>query len=68
MEWIKEVNFSMEWKVFGTECEWNGRKWLLQKSMEYGLIVFLFTPYHAMLIWVPLLIEYICYDDIIHLV
>ena len=26
MEWNMEENFSMEWKIFGMEWKWNGRK------------------------------------------
>ena len=48
MEWNMEENFSMEWnmewKIFGMEWKWNGRKllgWNKEKSSS--------IPYHALL-------------------
>ena len=38
-----EQNFSMEWKIFGMEWKWNGRKlpvWNMEKSSS--------IPYHAL--------------------
>ena len=47
MEWNMEENFSMEWsmewKIFGMEWKWNGRKlpvWNMEKSSS--------IPYHAL--------------------
>ena len=47
MEWNMEENFSMEWnmewKIFGMEWKWNGRKfavWNMEKSS--------YIPYHAL--------------------
>ena len=47
MEWNMEENFSMEWnmewKIFGMEWKWNGRKlvvWNMEKSS--------FIPFHTM--------------------
>ena len=48
VEWNMEENFSMEWhtewKIFGMEWKWNGRKlpvWNMEKSSS--------IPYHALL-------------------
>ena len=41
-----EENFSMEWKIFGIEWKWNGRKlpvWNMEKSSS--------IPFHTMLCW-----------------
>ena len=43
MEWNMEENFSMEWKIFGMEWKWNGRKlpvWNIEKSSS--------IPFHTM--------------------
>ena len=47
MEWNMEENFSVkwnsEWKIFGMEWKWNGRKlpvWNMEKSSS--------IPYHAL--------------------
>ena len=43
MEWNMEENCSMEWKIFGLEWKWNGRKlpvWNIEKSSS--------IPYHAL--------------------
>ena len=47
MEWNMEENFSMEWnmewKIFGMEWKWNGRKlpvWNMEKSSS--------IPFHTM--------------------
>ena len=43
MEWNKEENFSMEWKIFGMEWKWNERKlpvWNMEKSFS--------IPFHIM--------------------
>ena len=40
-----EENFSMEWKIFGMEWKWNGRKlpvWNMEKSSS--------IPYHALVL------------------
>ena len=45
-EWNMEENFSMEWKIFGMEWKWNGRKlpvWNMEKSSS--------IPFHTMLCW-----------------
>ena len=42
-----EENFSMEWKIFGMEWKWNGRKlpvWNMEKSSS--------IPFHTMP-WLP---------------
>ena len=43
MEWKLEENFTMEWKIFGMEWKWNGRKfpvWKMEKSSS--------IPFHTM--------------------
>ena len=47
MECNMEENFSMEWKIFGIEWKWNGRKlpvWNMEKLSS--------TPFHIMP-WLP---------------
>ena len=45
MECNMEENFSMEWKIFGIEWKWNGRKlpvWNMEKLSSHSI------PYHAL--------------------
>ena len=60
MEWNMEENFSMEWnmewKIFGMEWKWNGRKlsvWNMEKSSS--------IPYHALIVVVSFFLQ-ICID------
>ena len=44
MEWNREENFSIKWKIFGMQWKWNGKKlplWNMEKSSS--------IPFHALL-------------------
>ena len=43
IEWNREENFRMKWKIFGMEWKWNGRKlpgWNMEKLPS--------IPFHAL--------------------